>query len=116
MVELLVVLLYLHIQQLKYVKVVVEDMVTEKEEVKVDLVVVALDIMEHPTPLVEQVIGEMAQINQLQHQFLTKVMMEEMVQQHQEVTLDEEVVEVVLVVQEILLNLAVIGILAVQVE
>ena len=88
-------------------------MVTENEEVMVDLVVVALDIMDRPTPLVEQVIGEMAQINQVQHQFLTKVILEDPVQQHQEVTLDEEVVEVVLVVQEILLNLVVTGFLVV---
>ncbi len=90
--------------------------VTVHQEVTVDLVVVPPDIMVVQSAVVEQVIGEMAQINQLQHQFLTKVMMEEEVHQHQEVTLDEEVVEVVLVVQEILLNLAVIGILAVQVE
>ena len=47
------------------------------------------------------------------HQFLTKVILEDPVQQHQEVTLDEEVVEVVLVVQEILLNLVVTGFLVV---
>ena len=91
-------------------------MVTVDQEVTVDLVVVPPDIMVVQTAVLEQVIGEMAQINQLQHQFLTKVMMEEMVQQHQEVTLDEEVVEVVLVLLGILLNLAVIGLLAVQVE
>ena len=116
MVELLVVLLYLHIQQLKYVKVVVLDMVTENQQITVDLVVVPPDIMVVQTAVLELVIGEMAQINQLQHQFLTKVILEELVHQHQEVTLDEELVEVVLVLLGILLHLAVIGLLAVQVE
>ena len=91
-------------------------LVTVNQEVTVDLVVVPPDIMVVQTAVVELVIGEMAQINQLQHQFLTKVIMEEEVHQHQEVTLDEEVVEVVLVLLGILLNLAVIGLLAVQVE
>ena len=91
-------------------------LVTVNQEVTVDLVVVPPDIMVVQSVVVEQVVGEMAQINQLQHQFLTKVIMEEEVQQHQEVTLDEEAVEVVLVLLVILLNLAVIGLLAVQVE
>ena len=89
------------------------EMVTVDQEVTVDLVVVPPDIKVVQSAVVELVIGEMAQINLNQHQFLTKVMVEEAVHQYQEVTLDEEVVEVVLVVQEILLNLAVIGILAV---
>ena len=92
------------------------EMVTVDQEVTVDLVVVPPDIKVVQSAVVELVIGEMAQINLNQHQFLTKVMMEDPVQQHQEVTLDEEVVEVVLVLLGILLNLAVIGILAVQVE
>ena len=90
--------------------------VTVDQELPVDLVVVPPDIMVVQTAVLELVIGEMAQINQLQQQFLTKVILEEEVQQHQEVTLDEEVVEVVLVLLGILLNLAVIGLLAVQVE
>ena len=91
-------------------------LVTVNQEVTVDLVVLPPDIMVVQTAPVELVIGEMAQINQLQQQFLTKVILEEVVHQHQQVTLDEEVVEVVLVLLGILLNLAVIGILAVQVE
>ena len=88
-------------------------LVTVNQEVTVDLVVLPPDIMVVQTAPVELVIGEMAQINQLQQQFLTKVILEELVQQHQEVTLDEEVVEVVLVVQEFLLNLVVTGFLVV---
>ena len=116
MVELLVVLLYLHIQQLKYVKVVVEDMVTENQEVRVDLVVVALDIMDRPTPLVEQVIGEMVQINQLRHQFLTKVILVELVLMYRDLVLEELVEVVVLGVLALMLHLAITGILVVQVE
>ena len=84
-------------------------LVTVNQEVTVDLVVLPPDIMVVQTAPVELVIGEMAQINQLQHQFLTKVILEDLVQQHQEVTLEEQVVEVVLEVLALVLNLVVIG-------
>ena len=66
--------------------------------------------------LVEQVIGEMVQINQIRHQFLTKVILVELVLMYRDLVLEELVEVVVLGVLALMLHLAVTGILVVQVE